>query len=201
LKPLRKSSVMDLLAEAGFDVSDWYNVKGQPPSRNPKYCYNWSFEQPGEAIAVCLWHRSLAMRDGRVAYRRKPSSRASRRREPGSNLWNQRNDDFGARLELAYRQQLPVRVILIEGKERNPADPKPKASKVEARVLNEESWAVTEYDYSTGEAWLVRGERPMAPAVDASDLETSWFEGTRKLAFVYHRQREARARREKIRKR
>lgn len=64
LKPLRKSSVMDLLAEAGFDVSDWKNVKGQPPSRNPKYCYNWSFEQPGEAIAVCLWHRSLIMRGG-----------------------------------------------------------------------------------------------------------------------------------------
>jgi 5-methylcytosine-specific restriction enzyme A len=129
---------MDLLGEAGFDVSDWYNYKGQPPSRNPKYCLNWSFEQPGEAIAVCLLHRSLIMRDGRVAYRRKPSPRASRPREPGSNLWNQRNHEFGARLELAFRQQLPVRVIVIEGKERNPADPKPKASKVESRILDKD---------------------------------------------------------------
>ncbi len=192
LKPLRKALVMDLLAEAGFDVSDWKNVKGQPPSRNPKYCYNWSFEQPGEAIALCLWHRDLIPRNGSIAFHRKPSARASKRR-------NHQDAAFGARLELAYRQQLPVRVIVIEGKQRDPADPKPKASSVKVRELDKALWAVTEYDYDTGECWVVRGEKPVAPPVEASDLEGSWFEGKSRLNFIYHRQRESRARREKIR--
>jgi 5-methylcytosine-specific restriction enzyme A len=66
-------------------------------------------------------------------------------------------------------------------------------------LLDDTPWAVTEYYHSAGECWLVRGEKPTVPAVDAADLEAAWFEGRRQRAFVYHRRREARARREKIR--
>jgi len=45
----------------------------------------------------------------------------------------------------------------------------------------------------------VCGEKPTTPPVDAPDVEASWFEGKWRCAFVYHRQREAKARREKVR--
>ena len=108
LKPVSKLLVMDLLAEAGFDVSDWKNYRGTSPAANPKYCYNWSFEQPGEVVAVCLWHPSLREHDGTVFYRRKARGFASVRDEPGASVWNRRDADFGKNLELAYRQALPL---------------------------------------------------------------------------------------------
>jgi len=190
---------MDLLEEAGFDVSRWKNYKGTHPAANPKYCYNWSFEQPGEFVAVCLWHQGLTLRSGNIFFRRKPRAFASIRNEPGASVWNRQDADFGKNLELAYRQQLPIRVIIVEGKQRNPADLKPKASIVKTRLLDRVDWAVTEYDYTTGECLLEWGKKPVLPAVDSSDLELSWFEGRKsKRAFVYHRRREAKARREKI---
>ena len=198
LKPIQKFLVMDLLKEAGVDVSQWKNYKGKSPSANPKYCYNWSFEQPGEVVVACLWHRSLKSENGKIVFRRKPRAHASVRQEPGASVWNRRDADFGKNLELAYRQQLPIRVIVVEGDQRKPADPKPKASVVKARLLDPTAWAVTDYDYATGECVLERGKNPVLPAVDSSDLELSWFEGKWKRAFVYHRRREAKARREKI---
>ncbi|WP_315805389.1 HNH endonuclease [Bradyrhizobium sp. SZCCHNS3002] len=190
---------MDLLNEAGFEIGPWKNYKGNRPAANPKYCYNWSFEQPGEAVAVCLWHRSLKQGKGGVSFRRKPRGFAALRKGPGANVWNRRDADFGKNLELAYRQQLPIRVIVVDGEQRNPADLKPKASIVKARLLDPVGWAVTEYDYATGECLLERGKTPVLPAVDSSDLELAWFEGEKsKRAFIYHRRREAKARREKI---
>ena len=173
LKPVRKFLVMDLLKDAGFDVSQWKNYKGVSPAANPKYCYNWSFEQPGEVVAVCLWHRSLKEKDGRVIFNRKPRAHASVRKELGASVWNRRDADFGKNLELAYRQQLPITVIVVEGQQRNPDDLNPKASIVKARLLDPIAWAATEYDYGTGKCLLVRGTRPVLPVVDSADLELS----------------------------
>ncbi len=198
LKPTEKHLVMNLLAEANFDVTDWKNYKGKSPAANPKYCYNWSFEQPGEAVALCLWHPSLKQKGGAIFFSRRQRAHSGRRKGPRSNVWNKRDADFSKKIELAYRQQLPVRVIIVEGDRRNPADLKPKASTVKARYLDPISWAVVEYDYGTSVALLVRGEKPTTPAVDAYDLAMSWFEGTKKRKYVLHRQREGRARREKI---
>jgi len=196
LKPTRKANVMDLLADAGFDVSDWKNVRGQPPGRNPKYCYSWSFEQPGEAVVVCLWHKSLSPRNGTVAYHRKPNAGAYRRDQ--SPVWNLRNTQFDARLELAYRQQLPVSVIVLNEKQRIRQADTTKAPIVSGRLLDRTPWAVTEYNYETGECLLLRGEKPTPPPIDPPDLAASWFEGKRRQAFVYHRHREAQLRRAKI---
>jgi len=199
LRPTKKHLVMDLLASAAVDVSHWKNYKGKSPAANPKYCYNWSFEQAGERVAVCLWHRELELHKGTTIFRRKPRHRSSIRKEPGASVWNKRSEEFGRNLELAYRQALPVRVIIIEGKQRNPAEANPKASSVEVRMLDPISWAVTEYDYATGACALVRGKDPVAPATpDTSDLELSWFEGMLRRRFIAHRRREAAARRAKI---
>ena len=45
---------------------------------------------------------------------------------------------------------------------------------------------------------MVRGAVPAGPAVKTADIELSWFEGSKKAAFVIHRSRELAARRAKI---
>ncbi len=183
LKPKSKPLVMDLLDQAGMDVSHWSeNFKGKSPAANPNYCYNWSFEQPGEFIVACLWYDNLSPHKGTAAYRLRPRSRRSRRKEPGANVWNRRADDFNKHLRLAYEEQLPVIAIIGDGTQRNPADTK----------------AITEYNPSTGECTVVRGAKPIISAIASSDLVLSWFEGTGKQAFVFHRRREGKARRAKI---
>jgi hypothetical protein len=71
LKPKRRLLVMNLLEEAGVDVSPWYKIKGaaSKAASNPKYCYNWSFEQPGEVIVVCLWHAGIKSDGPDIVYR------------------------------------------------------------------------------------------------------------------------------------
>ncbi|ABQ32863.1 HNH endonuclease [Bradyrhizobium sp. BTAi1] len=198
LKPKDKHLVMDLLAEAGVDVAAWKNYKG-PPAANPKYCYNWSFEQPDELVAVCIWHRGLKLEGSSVVHRSKPRNYGAVGTSPSEVVWNRRAEAFDQSLELAYRQRLPVRVIVVDGEQRDPKATKPSASKVHARLLDPEPWAVTEYNYRTGERLLVRGAKPGGSPVESADREMAWFEGSRKQKFVYHRQREGRARREKIR--
>ncbi len=202
LKPTEKPRVMDLLHNIGVDVSMWADMKGgaRKAASNPKYCYNWSYEQPGEFVAVCLWYPGLKIEGGKVVYRLHPKSRGSRRPEPGGSTWNKRAADMDQSIGKAYSEQLPIRVIVVEGQQRNPKDPKPKASKVEYRLLDTVPWAVSEYDYATGECLLVRGAKPEAPAVTTADIELSWFEGTWKRAFIFHRRHEGqRPRAQKIR--
>jgi 5-methylcytosine-specific restriction enzyme A len=79
LRPTKKLLVIDLLREAGADVSKWKNYKGKSPAANPKYCYNWSFEQPGEFIAAYLWFPSLKAHGKNVFYPVNPKSRGARR--------------------------------------------------------------------------------------------------------------------------
>ena len=54
LRPAHKLHVMDLVRDAGVDVSDWRNFKGgaKRARMNPKYCYEWAFEQAGEVVVL-----------------------------------------------------------------------------------------------------------------------------------------------------
>jgi len=198
LKPVKKHLVMNLLQSAGFDVSDWSNYKGRNPATNPKYCYNWSFEQPGEMFAVCLWHSSIEDGGSEISCSFKPSDRRIRSTEPGSAIWNKRSNDLQDRIRRAYQQQLPIRVIVVDGKRRDPEDTKPVASKVSARLLDHVAWAVKDYNLRTGEWVLVRGAKPFALAIDSSDDELAYFEGKSRWKFVLHRKREGELRRKKI---
>jgi hypothetical protein len=100
LKPAKKLLVMDLLKEAGADVSNWQNYKGKSPAANSKYCYNWSFEQPGEFVAACLWFPSFKSHSKNVFYPVNPESRGARRTEPGSGVWNRRAAAFDQHMRL-----------------------------------------------------------------------------------------------------
>jgi 5-methylcytosine-specific restriction enzyme A len=196
LRPKQKLRIMDLLADAGIDVSHWKDYKGKHPAANPKYCYNWSFEQPGELVAVCLWHSDLKYLEGQILYHRLTD--LPERIGPGEPVWRRRDTEFGIKLELAYRQQLPVRVVILEGVPYDVDRGHTEASEVEARLLDPISWAVTKYNYVSRNCTLVRGAKPVVPAVDASDFELAWFEGEARRHFILHRRREGAARREKI---
>ncbi|BDN87800.1 hypothetical protein [Aeromonas caviae] len=62
LKPKERLRVMDLVSEAGIDVSDWANFKGGEgkAASNPKYCYEWSYENTNKSIIVLnLWYEDI----------------------------------------------------------------------------------------------------------------------------------------------
>jgi 5-methylcytosine-specific restriction enzyme A len=191
-KPIKKLVVMELLIEAGVDVSDWKNYKGKHPSVNPKYCYNWSFEQPGELFVVCIWYPTLSSENDNVVFRR--LSKPLDRKGTGASVWKAREAGFSRALEYAYRQQLPVKVILLDGERKQV-----EASDVHARLLDPVSWAVLEFNLETGGCLLVRGESPTGSPSLSPDPELAWLEGKKRQALVQHRCREAKTRRAKIR--
>jgi hypothetical protein len=200
LKPAQKLLVMDILKSLGMDVSKWAETKGGAAraASNPKYCYNWSFLQPGEFVVVCLWHPGLKQKGGRLCYELSRNHWRSKRTEPGTGSTNKRANDLDRHLWLAYSEQLPLRVIIVEGTQRDPMVMKAKASSVKGRILDEIPWAVTEYDIATGTCLLERGAEPTPKTISAEDLELSGFEGKGRPRFVLHRRREGAMRRAKI---
>jgi len=69
LRPTRHDRVIDLVAAAGVDVSDWANFAGgaAKAATNPKYCYVWAFVDPKAGLVVLnLWHHNILQARGRV---------------------------------------------------------------------------------------------------------------------------------------
>jgi|GEM_PF-6958313 len=68
LRPAKRLRVIDLVKDAGLDVSDWANFdKGVgKAASNPKYCYAWAFSTPGRATVVNLWHEDMRETRGTV---------------------------------------------------------------------------------------------------------------------------------------
>lgn len=166
LLPARKDRVIDLVRAAGLDVTDWSNSsRGEAgAATNPKYCYEWVFVEPGNAVVLNLWHVLLTEdADGRIVHR-------GNFREDGEiqyargrgNPWGLRARRLDAALQLASRDNLAVRVILNAGVRRDRDDPEAEASKVELRTLDPEPWSIATYDAATGAHLLVRGTAPPA---------------------------------------
>ena len=63
-------------------------------------------------------------------------------------------------MQRAWREKLPVKVSICDGKRREIADPDSAASRVERRLLDSETWAVTEYDWGSGKSVVTRGVSP-----------------------------------------
>jgi 5-methylcytosine-specific restriction enzyme A len=158
LRPHSRRLVMDLVAEAGLDVSDWPNYKGKHPASNPKYCYEWVFSGD-DRIAACLWFDNL-------------KTDASGEIIQKVNLWSiiKRHEDKGGRptvvrrartldeaLQRAYGERLLVRAIIVDGDQADLEEDEGQSSIVKTRLLDAEPWCVSEYDWKTGECVLVRG--------------------------------------------
>ncbi len=161
LRPTRKDFVHDLVRDAGLDVSDWSNGKrGQAGARtNPKYCYEWVFVEPGNAIVLNLWHVLLDQEpDGRIVHRGNFREDARIQFERGrGNPWGRRAQKLDQALQFARRDTLANSAIRNNGIRRERDDPDAKASKVTERELDPAPWTLIAYDAATGAHVLARG--------------------------------------------
>ncbi len=163
LTPVKCEKIIDLVSAAGVDVSDWANFKGGPSkaTSNPKYCYEWAFLEPGKVVVINLWHKPLKETDGlifqSINMRKRVDSAPSSSSEA---VWAKRAKKFDTAIQTAYREKLPLRVVICDGEMRDVQNPDAKASRFKNRLLDPVTWAVTNYDWSTGHCTVTRGARP-----------------------------------------
>lgn len=158
LRPTERRLVMDLVRDAGLDVSDWANYDGPHAASNPRYCYEWVFVGT-DRIAACLWFDSIKIDgDGRLTQRlnlwRIAKSHENLQRR---SVVARRARSLDEAIQTAYRKKLPVRAIVVDGKQADLDNRNDESSKVERRFLDPEAWHVAEYDWTTGDCLLVRG--------------------------------------------
>ncbi|MDI1301186.1 MAG: HNH endonuclease signature motif containing protein [bacterium] len=157
LRPFERNRIYDMVYAAGVDVSDWDNSKKgkvKNPAANPKYCYNWSFVEPGKVVVLNLWHDDLKEQDGDVTDEWNAREIAERGR---SSVTKARAMAMDHAIQLAFKEKLPIRVVLCEGTKRNRNDPDSAASKVSFRFLDSEPWHVARYESGSGQCTLMRG--------------------------------------------
>jgi hypothetical protein len=162
ITPRSRHRVIDLVRAAGVDVSDWSNGRGGPEkaATNPKYCYEWCYVEPGKVAVLNLWHASMELDGTRVVYRMNLREYAENRTTRMKAAWRTRALKMDAAIQLALKEQLPIRVVVCEGEMRGAADPEARASTVRNRLLDPLPWTVTKYDFDTGECTLTRGAQP-----------------------------------------
>lgn len=183
LKPQRGRMIMDLVAEAGIDVMPWATRQDgtavRNPRANPSYCYEWAFGGNGQPSAVCVWHKSVTVRDGLIFYednlrqhalsldriaitKENPPHVRSRARDQAA-----RARRFDSLLQRAYRTRQPVRVVLLDGAYRAEEELGWERSKVKFRALDVELWHMHAYADDTGLLRLVRGLSLPEPVASA----------------------------------
>ena len=160
LKPVSSPRVMDLVQEAGVDVSDWGNYKKGPAyaASNPRYCYQWSFIQPGKVAVLNLWHGNMVQNESGIHSEfniRKHGDNC--KQQSNKPMWYKRAYAMDDTIQQALKQNLPIRLIICDGMMRGLADAEQKASSVKNRLLDPEPWSITYYDMKTGDCVLSRG--------------------------------------------
>lgn len=173
LRPTTKHNVMDLVRAAGIDVTAWEYVDDQPysvPQSNPKFCYDWSFGSPQEGYVLCVWHKDLVERKGRVVYdcdigshTRKLRQELGRTRLTGEQRGRllkqiKRSEAFEMIVANSYYSARPLRLILNLGDTRSEDELADSKARVSERELDAELWYV--HTLSAGDALIVRGEPP-----------------------------------------
>ena len=157
LKPTSQHRVIDLVRQAGVDVSDWSDYKNgaKSPGANPNYCYEWAFVQPETVVVLNLWYESMVQVDGEIEQRFNFRDAAARQEKSGARKARRRR--MADAVAEAYRLGLPVRVIELYGGRRPAGETKTKSPRVPARLLDPVPWAVTKYNGTTGQFVLRRG--------------------------------------------
>ncbi|MBW3140565.1 HNH endonuclease [Ferrimonas balearica] len=135
LRPPKAPRIIDLVAEAGIDITDWADTTGAA-SANPKYCYQWAWQQ-GDIVLLTIWHEELTVNDhGVIVFEN--NYRADWIYE--KSQWPARAHSFEVALAKAYHESLPVRVMVVD--ERNSQ---------KYRVLDTENWSIARFDETTGD--------------------------------------------------
>jgi hypothetical protein len=181
LRPVKKHNVMDLVREAGVDVTAWGYVDDLPypvPQSNPNFCYDWSFGSPQEGYVLCVWYVDLSERKDRVIYECDIGSHTRKLRAElaRTNLSDgqrgrlvkqiKRSEAFEAAVANSYYASRPLRLILNIGDTRSDDELADTSSRVKERELDSELWYVHTHDEG-GDALIVRGER--SPSIAKSD--------------------------------
>jgi putative restriction endonuclease len=189
LLPLSKPRLIDLVEKAGFDVSDWSNYANgaRNPGANPRYCYEWCFQQEG-LFLLNIWYENMSFEAGIVRQylnlRGRPSDLTGPRKARAAK--------FDEAVKVAFMLGANPRVIVQHRSQSGIGD-------VETRLLDKSPWTVEAYDFGTGDIVLKRGVSAAVPTpLDDPEL-LSFSEGAKRQAFVWHRKRESKLRRQKIR--
>lgn len=158
IKPRVSQRIIDLVRAAGVDVSDWANFKGgeQSAASNPKYCYEWSFVEPKKVVVLNLWFADMQERNGTILCdfnMREVAQKAGL--VPNNTVRQNRSRKMDLAIKAAIRENLPIRIVVCDGERHGSEDA--KASRVNKRRLDAEPWAVTAYDWKSGQCTVTRG--------------------------------------------
>ena len=165
IAPTEKIRVMDLVEQAGMDISDWSNFAGgsDKAASNPKYCYEWSFVDHDQGLIILnLWHQKMVEHEGNIVTHLNLRVAAEK---PGMGVKKKRAYNMDFAIQKAIREELLVRVIVLDG------DIGQQRSTTDNRLLDPEPWAVTAYDSDTGDCTLTRGA-PVEQYLDQFDINT-----------------------------
>ena len=190
LRPKTKPSVMELVGLAGLDVSDWANFAGGPTKAgtNPKYCYEWCFEQEGMFV-LNIWFENMRVDENGVFQRLNPLTYGANE----GGIRRVRAERFVEAAKHAYESGSNPRVIILD----RPSVGEGSAS---GRLLDRAPWTVVNWSVE-GQIELRRGILTTESSkTDSSDEEAQQFlEGEMRESFVRHRTRERRLRELKLR--
>jgi hypothetical protein len=181
LRPTSKPRLIDLVQAAGVDVSPWaMTSKGvfANPAANPRYCYDWSFIQECKVVVLNLWYEEIEQRGTLICRELNLREWSAKRRksltlEPGAkSLASRRSKSMEAAVAHAFVEELPVRIIVVDGPRRDYSDPSSlRASSVKCRRLDPSNWWVQSYEPRTGACLIIRGERVRFVDQFSSSLE------------------------------
>jgi hypothetical protein len=151
LKPTQIRRVIDLAKQAGFDVSKWSVDFQGNPATNPKYCYEWAFQD--ENVVICnIWYDELEMVNGYVEDHLELKNWAVSKDNPAVRIGRRRK-----MLEIvgrAYANATPIRAIILDGIRRGPG----KRVNITGRLLDPKEWSVINFDRNAGKVTLRRGK-------------------------------------------
>src|SRR4051812_37366748 len=122
IRPTKRGHVFSLVEQAGLDLSDWVasSKDSRGPKANPKYCYEWSFVEPGTLIILNLWYSEMREEEGRIFQRNNFRADAEYNRTVVQKAsWAKRGERLDQALQTALRDHLPVRVIINDGTQRD----------------------------------------------------------------------------------
>jgi len=162
LQPKERARIMDLVEAAGVNVEDWSNYKGGGwnPGANPKYCYEWSFVEPKKVVVLNLWHAHMEERDGSIVQDLNLRSDAQKYAAvPGKQLWERRALKMDNAIQAAIVGNLPIRIVICGGIVNDYVGRNAKTNKASKRFLDPVPWAVTAYDWKSGQCTITRGAR------------------------------------------
>jgi 5-methylcytosine-specific restriction enzyme A len=149
LRPTARERIIDLVSRAGVDTTAWSGPA------DPRFCYEWAFEEPGKVVVVNLAYRDMTLDEASVTQTINVAD-FKHRYAAGNGLRTRRLDTMAQAIERAYRTELPVRVVIFDGDLADESSSKP--TRVESRKLDEVPWAVTSCDSNV--YVLTRGASP-----------------------------------------